>query len=115
MIVYNNDIYVIDYSSAMQVNIWDYYQGCLSTASNSILKILNVNYSHGKINEKISLYYSDDGISYLKMILLLKIFFQKYTLLIKQAITDGMPCHVLSTYEYPGRSKRHRLRAVFGQ
>jgi len=64
MVVYNNDIYVIDYSSAMQVNIWDYYQGCLSIASNSILKILDVNNSHGKINEKILLYYSDDGISY---------------------------------------------------
>jgi hypothetical protein len=34
------------------------------------------------------------------MILLLKNVFQKYTLLIKQAITGGMPCHILSTYEY---------------
>lgn len=72
MIVYNNDVYIIDYSSAMQVNIPGYYQGCLSTASNSILKILESSSYRCKTNEKLSLYYCDDGISYLKTILLLK-------------------------------------------
>lgn len=100
LIFHDDNPYVIDYSSAMQVNVCDYYQGSLSTASNSVLKMLDANSSHGKTNEKISLCYADDGISFLKMILLLKAVFQKYTLLIKQAIADGMPCHILSIYEY---------------
>lgn len=100
LIVYNGNVYVIDYSSAIPVNILNHYQGCLSTASNNILKILDVNNSMSQANEKIQLHYADDGMSYLKMILLLKEFFQKYSLLIKQAIADGMTCHILSTYEY---------------
>ncbi len=49
---------------------------------------------------KFSLYYSDDAISYLKTILLLKNYFKKYALLIKKAIGNGMPYHILSIYEY---------------
>jgi hypothetical protein len=100
LIVYNNEIYVIDYSSSIHVGIDNFYQGCLSTASNAVLKILERNNTHGKMMEKIHLYYADDSISFLKMILLLKPYFQKCTLMIRQAIVDGMPCHILSTYEY---------------
>lgn len=107
MIFHNNDVYVIDYSSAMQINVPDYYEGSLSTASNSVLKLLEDNNSRGKNNEKIALFYSDDGISFLKTILLLKPVFQKYTQVIKQAIADGMPCHILSTYEYAMNDLAH--------
>ena len=100
LIVYNNEIYVIDYSSSMQVGIADFYRGCLSTASNPVLKILEVNNIQGQTMDKIYLYYADDSISFLKMILLLKPYFEKYTLMIRQAIVDGMPSHILSTYEY---------------
>ncbi|CAF4126445.1 unnamed protein product [Rotaria sp. Silwood2] len=94
MIMYENMIYIIDYSSAVQPKTPIYYQGCLSTASNGILKMLGSNI------EKISLYYADDGISFLKCILLLKPYFQHYTSIIKKAIEDNMAWDILPTYEY---------------
>ncbi|CAF0797276.1 unnamed protein product [Rotaria sordida] len=94
MIMYENMVYIIDYSSAVQPKTPSYYQGCLSTASNGILKILGSN------SEKISLYYTDDGISFLKCILLLKPYFQHYTSIIKKAIEDKMTWDILPTYEY---------------
>jgi len=96
MILYDNYVHVIDYSSAMKVNTCDFYKGSLSTASNSVLKMLNENHFQGKI----SLYYSDDGVSFLKMILMFKTVFHQYTQFIKQAILEGMPYDILSTYEY---------------
>ncbi|CAF4993846.1 unnamed protein product, partial [Rotaria sp. Silwood1] len=93
-IMNDNMLYINDYSSAVQPKTPNYYQGCLSTASNSILKILQSN------NEKISLYYTDDGISFLKSILLLKPYFQHYTSNILKAIADNETCDILLIYEY---------------
>ncbi|CAF4975609.1 unnamed protein product [Rotaria sp. Silwood1] len=94
MIMYENMVYIIDYSSAVKPKTPSYYQGCVSTASNGILTILGSNI------EKISLYYTDDGISFLKCILLLKPYFQHYTSIIKKAVEDNKTLDILPTYEY---------------
>jgi serine/threonine protein kinase len=101
MLEHDNIVFLIDFTSATQPNVPTRFQGCISTASNAILTNLIDDDEDSTIDKKILLYFVDDGISFLKCVLLVKNYFDFHAKIINGMLKSGLIIvqEILNTYE----------------